>query len=543
MKDPGELLVKISESLPKNPIIDELVMLVRALFEENQQLKQQVKEMKQEIRQLKDEISFLKNQPPRPKIKPSKLEMPNNKKRNQKNWKKSSKNKRLIIDREEKIELLPDQIPQGAIFKGYKKFIIQELIITKQVTKYLLAQWRKPNGKYISAKLPKKFGNNHFGPTLQQYIVYQHHANRVTQNRIKSDLQNKSIDISTGQIDAILQKAACQMKPEKEQLLTVGLKSKHIQTDDTGARHQGKNGFATVVCNDFFTYFKSTDKKSRINFLEILCGSKIEYVVTQEALNYIKAYKQAKTTINCMQKLLGKHFNRESWTEFLYKNFFGKKTCKVLTEGALIGTLITRKTITSKTILMSDGAGQFNLFRHVLCWIHIERILKKLVPINNQDRKERDLILDNFWTFYRELKTYKENRKKCSEELKQSLSIRFDEIFSFHATEIPLAKALKKIRDNKAQLLLVLDHPKIPLHNNASENDIREYVTKRKISGGTRSQNGREARDTFTSLHKTCKKLGIHFWNFLADRFTKTNKIPLLADLVNQQIKLVINDP
>ena len=118
-----------------------------------------------------------------------------------------------------------------------------------------------------------------------------------------------------------------------------------------------------------------------------------------------------------------------------------------------------------------------------------------------------------------------------------------DEIFSFHATEIPLAKILKKIRGNKAELLLVLDHPEVPLHNNGSENDIREYVTKRKISGGTRSQYGREARDTFTSLHKTCKKLGVHFWHFLADRLTKTNQIPPLADLVSRQIKLAVNDP
>ena len=55
----------------------------------------------------------------------------------------------------------------------------------------------------------------------------------------------------------------------------------------------------------------------------------------------------------------------------------------------------------------------------------------------------------------------------------------------------------------------------MPLHNNDSERDIREYVKKRKISGSTRSDLGRKARDTFTSLKKTCGKLGVCFWDYL----------------------------
>ena len=40
---------------------------------------------------------------------------------------------------------------------------------------------------------------------------------------------------------------------------------------------------------------------------------------------------------------------------------------------------------------------------------------------------------------------------------------------------------------------MVLSFPAIPLHNNESENDIREVVKKRKISAGTRSDLGRGA--------------------------------------------------
>ena len=54
---------------------------------------------------------------------------------------------------------------------------------------------------------------------------------------------------------------------------------------------------------------------------------------------------------------------------------------------------------------------------------------------------------------------------------------------------------------------MVLERPEIPLHTNGSENDIRCQVTRRKISAGTRSEIGRDCRDAFLSLAKTCDKL------------------------------------
>ena len=75
----------------------------------------------------------------------------------------------------------------------------------------------------------------------------------------------------------------------------------------------------------------------------------------------------------------------------------------------------------------------------------------------------------------------------------------------------------------------------MPLHNNASESDIREYVKKRKISGGTRSTAGRRCRDTFISLKKTGRKLGVNFWNYLQDRVRGLGKIPGLPVLIRER--------
>jgi len=80
----------------------------------------------------------------------------------------------------------------------------------------------------------------------------------------------------------------------------------------------------------------------------------------------------------------------------------------------------------------------------------------------------------------------------------------------------------------------VLDRPQVPLHTNGSENDIRCQVTKRKISGGTQSTAGRDCRDTFLGLAKTCAKLGVSFWDYLGNRLGAPGStvIPPLPDLV-----------
>ncbi len=132
---------------------------------------------------------------------------------------------------------------------------------------------------------------------------------------------------------------------------------------------------------------------------------------------------------------------------------------------------------------------------------------------------------------YKGLKGYKENPKPA---VKKRLNDMFDEIFTQTTSSALLNAALKRINNNKSELLLVLERPDIPLHNNGAENAIREYVKKRKISGSTRSESGHRCRDTFTSLKKTCRKLGVSFWQYLKDRIESTGVIPDLSDLIRQ---------
>ncbi len=110
-------------------------------------------------------------------------------------------------------------------------------------------------------------------------------------------------------------------------------------------------------------------------------------------------------------------------------------------------------------------------------------------------------------------------------------------IFKQRTGYATLDRALVRLHANKAELLVVLDRPEIPLHTNGSENDIRCQVTRRKISGGTRSDVGRDCRDAFLSLMKTSGKLGVSFWDYLGNRLAvpEAPSVPFLPDLIRQR--------
>jgi hypothetical protein len=111
---------------------------------------------------------------------------------------------------------------------------------------------------------------------------------------------------------------------------------------------------------------------------------------------------------------------------------------------------------------------------------------------------------------------------------------RFDRIFQRHTGFATLDRLLKRLHANKAELLMVLDRPDIPLHTNGSENDIRCQATKRQISGGTKTNNGCDCRDAFLGLAKTCRKPSIGFWDYLGARLGVPGAIavPQLSDII-----------
>jgi Transposase IS66 family len=340
------------------------------------------------------------------------------------------------------------------------------------------------------------------------------------------------IEISVGQINRILTEEITPFVDEQHQVLRVGLETaQYIHTDDTGAKHQGKNGVCTVIGNEYFAYFKSTQSKSRKNFLEVLQGPSLSYVLNEEARTYLKQQSLAdKYWLRLVFSETPIGLSPAEWDAYLLnQGIVSVKAVRSLTEAALLGGLMTQG-MSGTLRILSDGAGQFNLLNHGLCWVHVERGLKKLSGHTQGQRQDIAEMQDLLWEYYQQLQQYKENP---SEVFKAELWHRFDQIFGrCYRDKTELNTVLHHIRDHKVELLQVLDDPQLPLHNNAAETDIREYVTRRKISGGTRSDAGRIARDIFVGLKKTCRKLGVSFWDFLMSRSYSNDEVPLLPDLI-----------
>ncbi len=525
------------------------------LSEREALLWQLVRERQERISELEDEIARLKGEKEKPKIKPSLLEpkvknssteedeasetsgektSTSPKKKKRPGSAKRKKTLELTIHENKVIEPV-EEIPPGSLFKGYQDYTVIELLIKPHNIRYRLARWKTPTGGYLRGKLPEavlKMG--HFGPILKSYLLYQYHHCHVTQPLLLKMMEDWDIDISAGQLNRIIVEDKEQYHTEKQEILQVGLSvSTYINTDDTGARHQGVNSYCTHIGNEWFAWFETTKRKNRINFLELLRGDRTDYVLSNEALTYMAKQRLPKKLWHPLCLSINRVFKDfDEWSDYLQQLGFVKPHhIKTATEGALLGALI-ESGLSADLGIMSDGAGQFRLLEHTLCWVHAERLINRLIPVTEAQRQAVERVQDQLWDFYQELKTYKTLSPQQQQQLKAKLQERFEKIFTQTTLFETLNQVLKRLYRRKTELLKVLDRPDLPLHNNTSEQDIREFVTKRKISGSTRSESGRRCRDTFASLKKTCRKLGVSFWEYLTDRVSGKNAIPRLGILI-----------
>lgn len=516
---------------------------VRQLLLIIQQQADRIQKLEVEVQELRDEVARLKKQKAKPDIKPSNLDKKSDddKKFGGDGIKRpgSDKKSKKDIPIHEIIRIKPAHIPEGAIFKGVREFDVQDIRIIPHNTRYEIEEWVDSNDKAIAVEIPNVTAFPHFGGDLIGFILYQYHQCHVTQPLLLEQLGEFGVHMSSGQLSKVLTDEVFLKKfhAEKATLLTAGLQtSTYIQTDDTGARHDGKNGYATLVGNEFFSWFESSPSKSRVNFLQVLQGGKDAsvFLINEDAFDYMKEEKLAAASVQKLKFAQDKSFSSlRDWQQHLQK--LGIKTTshtRIATEGALFAGALT-KGLSRNFIILSDDAGQFNitLLQHGLCWVHAERLLKKIIAIHPQGQNDLDRVIGDFWDLYRMLKSYRQNPQSFA---RQQIEKIFDELFQRITACQTLNLALKRLHANRDELLLVLDYPELPLHNNMAESDIREYVKRRKISGATRSLEGQKARDTFTSLKKTCRKLKISFWEFLKDRIANAGHIAQLAEIIRQ---------
>lgn len=495
-----------------------------------------------EIRALRDEISRLNGLPPRPTLRPSTLNAPHpdpshKKQRRGKRPGSAKRQKTAALKIHATIPLPLEGLPEGTQQNGYEDFVVQDVKIEAHNVCYRRLRYRLPDGTSRTAPLPPHV-RGHFGEGLRSYVLYQHHQNGVTQPLIHEELRDLGIDISTGQIDRLLTEGHEAFHEEKDALLPAAREvSSYFQTDDTGARHLGRNAFTTVITNGLFASFTTTGSKSRVNFLKLLRAPYEEYVWGEDALTYPELQG---LSLELRARLAGAARNGvrvisgdRAWERQLVAwKIRGDEPRRIVTEAALFGTLMHHEMYVGQP-LVSDGAGQFKIagLLHALCWLHAERSIRKLVPLSPREQEAIESVRDAVWKYYQRLRAYRETP---TPKRKAALERDFNRLFQRRTGFTDLNEALRRIHQKRDDLLLVLDHPEIPLHNNVSEGDIREWAKKRKISAGTRSELGRRCRDTFISLKKTCRKLSVSFWRYLQDRIRGGHKVLALPELMRQ---------
>lgn len=516
----------------RTPLVEALLGIIRQLLDG-------VAQLEETNQQLRDEIAKLKGLKPRPAIKPSLLEATTTQTGKAKDGKRAGSAKRpktaeLVIHHE--VPLHAEGLPAGSTFRGYEAYVVQELVIENKNTRYLRARYDLPEGGSVLAPFPEgvlPVEGGHFGANLIAFILDQYHQAQVTEPLLLEQLWEHGIDISAGQLHRILTEHKDVFHQEKAEILATGLKvSSYIGTDDTGARHQGKNGYCTVIGNDLFAYFESTASKSRLNFLQVLQGSQRDYAINEMTMAYWQRQQLPTALMDQLTQGPQEFAGDEAWQARLAElAITAARHLRIASEGALLGGLIARG-VSPDLGVLSDGAQQFVVFVHAACWVHAERLLAKLIPYNDQHRAAIDNIRHQIWEFYKALKAYRLQPDKTQ---RPALTARFDVLVEQRTGYPSIDGVLKAMHEHKADLLRVLERPELPLHNNAMESDIREFVKRRKISGGTRSDAGRRCRDTFASLKKTCRKLSVRFWDYLQDRVRGLGKIAHLADLIRQK--------
>jgi hypothetical protein len=502
--------------------------LLLQVLEENAALRAEVAALREENRRLRG----LKGPPRLKPSKPSGMEKATEAKPRGRG-RRGPKNARLTVD---EVRILRPEVPPGSRFKGYEDFVVQDLVVEPRVIRYRRERWLTPQGATVVAPLPPGVAG-HFGPELRRFVLAQYHQGQSTVERTTTLLKDIGIDISKRQVLRLLTAGQEGFRAEDRAVLRAGLATAAwISVDDTGARHADRNATCTRIGDHRFTAFTTTPAKSRLNFLELLAGAEPVYVINAAALAYMRARQLPGPLIARLADHPQRLFpDKAAWTAHLDALAIPARArhpdpARIASEGALWGGLVARGF--ENTVILSDDAGQFALGRHALCWVHAERLVYKLDTFCARQARAKEAVRAGIWDLYRELKAYRRDPVPAAAALRE----RFDRLVATRTGFATLDRLLARMQANRAELLIALERPEVPLHTNDAENDLRAVVTRRKLSGGTRSDAGRTCRDTFLGLSKTCAKLGIRFWDYLGARLHVPGApaVPSLGRLIHQ---------
>jgi hypothetical protein len=531
------------DHLDLNSIRDETArQLIRQLLNLIEKLTAELREAQAEIQRLRDEVNHLKGEQGKPQIKGNTPKPPptdhSSEKERQKRRRhmKSSKKAEITIHSERKVAVDRSQLPADAQFKGYVPVVVQDVLLQPNNIRFLKEKYYCPStGKTYLAPLPEGYVGQ-FGPGIRTLALDLYFDGHESEPKILNLLKNLGVRISPGEVSALLIKDQDEFHAEGNAVYEAGLGSSPWQhVDDTQTRVDGQNQHCHVVCNPVYTAYHTRPSKERLTVLDILRNGRPRmFRLNGEALNLLEGVPMRKSARQFLQVWSSEQDMDEAaflgWLE-THLPKLSQQSYRGILDAAAIAAYHAQKDFPVIRALVCDDAPQFNWLTEamMLCWVHEGRAYKKLIPVVALHRQLLDDFLKHFWTFYDQLLAY---REKPTQPERTRLEAEFDALFATHTGYDALDERIAKSRAKKNSLLLVLDHPELPLHNNPAELGARRRVRKRDVSFGPRTAEGVQAWDTFMTLAATTQKLEISFYQYIHDRIAHLNQIPPLADLV-----------
>ena len=533
---PKDTFSFIPHDLQSIPWIQNLVTMLqeqsRVIQEQAKIIQEQVEEiaaLKKTVQEQKDEINRLKKMSKRPKLREKKG---NSKERSGKP--DSNKNKdgsdfgNDISPKKirEEIVIEASNIPEGSRFKGYQEYSVQELEVIPKDIIYKLEVWQAPDSTIIRASLPQELQGSHFGHQMRA-LMHNLYILGMTEPGLFEFLKSSGIEISEGQVHNLLMSESAAYSQASEAILTAGLEeAPYIRVDDTGAKHQHKNNYCTHIGGKNFAYYKTTASKSRENFLKILLQGEEGYIINEAFIWHLFQSGVEDDVLNRFEEYSGKRYETRKGLNRLVNSLGigNKKLREQCIEAGLIG-FISETILKPGQVLLSDRAGQFAIFDHAACWVHMERPLRKLPVSSAEAEAEIEQVRGIIWDLYDKVKEAASTQKG-----KEEVHELYDQLVGMQSMSPGVNTVIASFAKYREEMLKALDHPGLPLHNNDSERDIRGVAKRRNISGSTKSEEGKAFRDGLMTLKQTCARLGINFFGYLKSWFKKEAVVSIVRN-------------
>ena len=532
---------------------DNIKSIFKVLLNVIEELVSDNDKLREENQKLRDENNRLKGEQGKPDIRKqsrasqnfSSEKDRNRKKKKKKKRDRKSKKDKIKIDRVEIRQIDKSQLPEDAVFKGYKDVITQDIVIKTDNIKFRKAIYYSPSlNKTFLAELPDGY-DGEFGPGIKTLSISLYNKSKMTQSAIVEFLRDHGAFIGKATVSGFLTHHLDVFHQEKKDIVREGLLSTvYQQMDDTSARANGKNYYDHILCNEFYTAYFTRPNKDRMTILEILFQGEMQFIFNEIALSLMKLMKLPEKVMQYIQENpVIKIMNRNEIDSFLKMLFPDQNkhhaNRRIIVESSAIAAY--RELPSAVQLLLTDDAPQYNQIAplHPLCWIHDGRHYSKLNPVIPEHIQLVSQFRERYWDFYDKLLSYK---LAPTESEAHVLCCEFDELFQTKTGYNKLDERIEKTRGKKDQLLIVLQHPVIPLHNNNSELGARDQARRRDVNLHTVSKAGVESKDTFMTITQTAKKMAVNFYHYVRDRIEKKYEMPSLASMIAESgKKLVFN--